>query len=107
VVAAQRTPVPRTARSPICTNQWLGALVGRDVARFDRERKPGGRTPTARAQASNHTGTWQPRWATLRAPRHPDRPRAPPRPSSCGSLRAAGLIDAKSIDLRRLPGQQA
>eukprot|EP01046_Picozoa_sp_COSAG06_P052505 COSAG06_NODE_8832_length_2059_cov_9.016837_2_plen_109_part_00 len=26
MVAAQRTPVPRTARSPICTNQRLGAL---------------------------------------------------------------------------------
>jgi hypothetical protein len=38
----------------------------------------------------------------LSAPRHPYRPRAPPRPSICGSLRSAGLIDAKSIDLRRL-----
>jgi hypothetical protein len=82
-------------------------LVGRDLARFDRDRKPAGRTPTARAQASTHTGTWQPRWAKLRAPPPPLQAPRPPRPSICGSLRSAGLIDAKSIDLRRLPRRAA
>eukprot|EP01046_Picozoa_sp_COSAG06_P001662 COSAG06_NODE_56_length_27627_cov_106.527136_15_plen_218_part_00 len=35
-------------------------------------------------------------------PATPTGPAPPPRPSICGSLRSAGLIDAKSIDLRRL-----